>query len=666
MKIPFKKTDNLSVSSSTTTKNGQKPQYQNELDKKLVYSLSENKLPKPKQLKHLKKTLSKKELWLVRVAALIILISLIFLGVKFYLANFLPTPIVGGEHTEGLIGAPQYVNPLLSQTNDVDSDLANLIFSGLLKYDKDLNLVPDLASEYQISEDQKAYTFTLRQNVLWHDSNLDDPKQFTANDVIFTVESILDPDFKSPILPSLRGVEIQKIDDYTIAFTLPEAFPPFLEALTFGILPEHIWLEVPPANANLNEYNIKPVGTGMWQFVKLNKDSLGNIKSYILEPNPNYYGQKPYLEKLTFKFYPDFETAVDSLKSKSVGGISFLPKRLKDDLKNSTNLNFHSFNLPQYTAIFFNQKQNEILKNKGVRSALRLAIDKPTILSEALRLEGQIIDGPILPGYPGYGPSQEDISYNPQQANQTLEDTGWKQLEIDDYKKILEEEFNKIQGEKEKEKADAEGEETSPEEGLTEEELTLEEYLESKLVPDQPFYRQNDDKILQITLTTVDQPENLKAAELIANFWQQVGVTTNLNIVEGARVSREVIKPRNYEALLFGIIAGADPDPFPFWHSSQNQDPGLNLANYANRKVDTLLEEARKSTDAQKRQESYSEFQNIIISEIPAIFLFNPTYTYVLDKDIKGIDISRIVIPSDRFNNIEEWYIKTKRKYKKE
>lgn len=658
----FKKVGSKPNVSSPTKNNGSGPEWQNGLDKKLVHQLSENKLPKAKQIKHLGKILSSKELLILRISGAVIIICLIFLGVKFYLKNFLPTPIVGGEHVEALVGAPQYINPLLSQTNDVDQDITKLVFSGLLKYDKDLNLVPDLATEYQISEDQKTYTFTLKQNVKWHDGT-----PFTADDVIFSVQSILDPDFKSPLLPSFRGVEINKVDANTVTFTLPEPFPPFLEALTFGILPEHIWQEIPPINANLTEYNLKPIGTGPWKFKKLNKDSLGNIKSYVLVPNKDYYGPKPYLEKITFKFYPDFETAVQAIKSKSVGGISFLPKRLKDELTSSTNINFYSFSLPQYTAVFFNQKQNEILKDKNVRKALSLAIDKPKILSEALRLEGEIIDGPIIPGFPGYNPNLEKVVYDAEQANQILEDAGWKKISPQDFRLYLEKEYQKLQEESldsardKKEEQEEENQEVATSTAVT----TLEEFIEQNVAVDQTFYRQKGEQILEITLTTVDQPENVKAAELIQNFWQNVGVKTNLDIVSSGRISREVIKPRNYDALLYGEIVGADPDPFPFWHSSQNQDPGLNLAIFANRQVDKLLEDARKTTDAAKRHELYSQFQNIIVSEIPAIFLYNPTYTYVLDKNIKGLDISRITIPSDRFNNLEEWYIKTKRKYKK-
>ena len=363
----------IDESSDESTTKLPKGTEQKKLDKKLVYSLSSKKLPNLRQFKQLPKVLNQKEKRVLAGLLSLIMFCLIFIGTFFYLNNFIPVPTVGGEYTEGLIGAPQYINPILSQTNDVDSDIARLVFSGLLRYDQNLQLVPDLAATWQESEDKKSYTFTLKQGIKWHDA-----QPLTADDVIFTFQSIQDPDFKSPLLISFRGVTVEKIDDLTVKFTLPEAFPAFLEVMTAGILPEHIWGGIPPINANLTEYNLKPVGSGPWKFKVLTKDRLGNIKSYTLVPNEDYYGPTAYLEKLTFNFYPDFQTAVAALKSHAVEGISFLPKEFKSQLVGQKTLNLYSFYLPQYTAIFFNQKQNEFLKgcNHFLHSKVRV-VRKP-------------------------------------------------------------------------------------------------------------------------------------------------------------------------------------------------------------------------------------------------------------------------------------------------
>ena len=614
------------------------------LDKKLVSSLVAKKFPNIHQLRYLSKTFSPKELLAVKIFSAVIVFCFIVIAANFYFRNFEVVPAYGGEYSEGLIGPLQYTNPLLSQTNDVDSDISSLIFSGLLKYGKDLSIVPDLAENYEISEDEKTYIFNLRQDASWHDG-----QKLTADDVVFTFKSAQDPNFKSPVIVSLRGIAVEKTGDYQIKFTLNDPYPAFLDVMTTGILPAHIWGEIPAINANLTEYNIKPIGSGPWQFKSLVKDRLGNIKSYTLTPYKNYYGKKPYLEKLIFKFYPDFESAVQALNNQSVNGISYLPKYLKDQVTNK-NITFYSLHLPQYTAVFFNQKNNEILKDKNVRRALALAIDKTKILTEALRLEGQIIDGPILPGFIGYNPNLEKIPFDPGAAGKLLEDAGFKKLTPEQYQEIL----NKQKMALTENATSTENAETAPE---------TEEVAPAEKETGQDYFRKNKDNILELTLTTVNLPENVYAAELIRQFWQNVGIKVNLRIIESSQIIREVIKPRLYDILLYGEIVGADPDPYPFWHSSQVDDPGLNLALYSNRKADALLQEARATTDVLKREQYYQEFQSLVSSDIPAIFLYNPTYSYILNSEIKNLQVDRIILPSDRFNNILNWYLKTARRW---
>jgi peptide/nickel transport system substrate-binding protein len=246
-----------------------------------------------------------------------------------------------------------------------------------------------------------------------------------------------------------------------------------------------------------------------------------------------------------------------------------------------------------------------LLKIKEVRLALAYATDKNTILSEALKNQGVVIDGPILEGFPGYNPDIKKYGYEPALAGDILDQAGWK----------------------------------IPEGGTT---------------------RQKNDTELKFSLTTVDQPEYMKTAELLKNSWEAIGAVIELRIIDPTRVDKEVIKPRNYEAFLYGEIVGADPDPYPFWHSSQMLGGGLNLSNYYNKEVDKLLEEARKMKNSDERIKKYIDFQNILVEDLPAVFLYNPFYDYGVTHKVKGIGQERITIPSDRFNGIEEWYVKTK------
>ena len=584
-------------------------QKQHRLDMHLVSSLNKSKFPTLKQLKYLPKMLNKKEKSTMGILSAILFLGIILLIINLYFVVTIPIPQKGGQYTEGLIGAPRFINPLLSQTNDVDQDLSRLIFSGLLMVGKDGQLTPGLAESYEISNDRLTYTFHLRQNVKWHDG-----EPFAADDVIFTIASIQDPEFKSPLSRGFQGIVAEKIDDNTVKFTLKEPFAPFLRLMTFGILPEHLWYNVPAANADLTELNKKPIGTGPWQFDSFKKDKNGIIFSYTLIPNPFYYGDRPNLEKIIFKFYGDFTSAIDALKNKSVQGIAYLPQEFQTELKKYKSISYQKLTQPQYTALFFNQKNNALLQADYIRQVLALAVNKQKIVEKVLPGNANVIDAPTLPGIE----TNQNITkynYDPQAAVTLLEKNGWA--------------IN-----------------ATTTNGLTQQIM------------------QKKNQTLEITITTIDQPQNTQIANLIKQDWEQIGIKTNIQLVDKSKILQDVINTRKYEVLLFGENLGSDPDPFPFWHSSQNEYPGLNLAIFSNKAVDLLLENARKSSDWEARKKDYLEFQKIVAQELPAIFLYNQIYIYPQDNSIKGFDVKNISMPSDRFANLYQWFEKTKRVWK--
>lgn len=617
---------------------------QQNLDKKLVASLKPKGLPYLKQLKYISRVLSKKEKTIIQLLLLLIAVISLYWGYGFYTNKFQMVPMEGGEYTEGLIGAPRYINPLLAQTSDVDSDLTRIIFSGLLAYNNKLELVLDLAENYTVSVDQKTYVFTLKKNTYWHDK-----EPLTADDVVFTFHNAQDPQYKSPLYYSLRGVKIEKTNNRTIIFTLNEPYPQFLEVLTVGILPQHIWKDIPPMNANLTEYNIKPIGSGPWKYESYFKDKLGNIKTFTIVPNELYYGAKPFLKKITFKFYSNYDPvndihpAIEAINNRKIDGVSYIPKDLKNKIQNP-NIRFYSFHLPQYTALFFNQKTNNMLKEKYIREAMAYAIDKTQILTEVLKLQGDIVDSPIMEGLLGNNENIKKIPYDPQKAMEILSENGWKEISQKEYSASLR-------------LAMATSTPTTTNEKI------LENKDNSNKEPEQTIYRAKNKQILRIKITTPDITENMQASELIKKYLQNIGVAVLIEIIDDTKIIKEIIRPRNYEALLYGEIIGLDPDPYPFWHSSQNQDPGLNLAIFTNRNIDKALEDAKKAKTQEEKNSKYIEFQNLIIDEIPAIFLYSPSYTYAVHEKIKGVDIERVILPRDRYNNINEWYINTGRKW---
>jgi len=603
---------------------------QTDLDKKLIYSLAKSKIPNLKQIKYLKRFLSRKELFLINLCLLIIFINLFVLGYNFYKSHVRLVPVAGGEYTEGLIGAPKYINPLYANASDVDSDLSQLIFSSLFKRGQNGELIKDLVTDYAISEDGKSYTLTIREDGRWHNG-----EKVTTGDIVFTFNAIGNLNYKSPLRSSFSGVSIARIDEKTVKFNLSEPYAAFLELLTFGIIPESLWLPISPEAAGLAELNFKPIGSGPYKFKSLTKDKFGNIKNYNLTINNDYYGPKPHLENLNFKFFSSFEEAVAALNENSVNGLSYLPAALKDSLISKDSLDFHKLNQPQLTAVFLNQKNNPALADKKVRQALGLALNKSEIVSEVFGEDAYLIDGPILPNSFAYNQEMKKYKYNPEEADKLLTEAGWVKTDVTG------EEIAKAETDKESTDEKIKGE------------------AEAKLAIGAGSWRKKDNKFLAITLTTVETANNVKITEKIKSGWEKTGVKINLNIIPISQIQSEIIKPKSFAALLYGQVVGNDPDVYTFWHSSQTGENGSNLANYTNKDVDQLLEDARLTSNQEQRIEKYKKFQEIMAEEMPAIFLYSPYYTYTQSKKIKGFDVKNILIPCHRFTNISDWYIKT-------
>jgi len=572
---------------------------------RLVLGIRQRTLPTRAQLRYSTSLLSSRERLGVAISTLLLIASLVFMGLHHYYATTHLIPAHGGQYTEGLVGHPQYVNPILAQTNDVDLDLSRLLFSGLFRRTKDQKLEPDLVTNYSISDDQLTYTFTLRQDAKWHDG-----EPLTVDDVIFTIQAIQDPNYQSPLEPSLRGATVNKVDEHTFTLVLQEPFAPFLSSLTFGILPQHIWYDVDKVSAQnitLSEYNIRPIGSGPFIFDSLVKGSAGDIKSYAVVPFAGYYGDKPYLDKMTFNFYEDLDTATVALQKKQVDGLGFITPEQKAQLqaKNNT-VNYYRLQLPQYTGIFFNENHSDVLSYKAVRQALVWGVDRTAIITQALHGEGEPIFTPILPGYLGYNAEVEKYGFDLEKGKQILEDAGWK-------------------------------------------------------IPENEQYRKNGDQILEFSIATVNQPEFLTTLNILQDAWTKMGIKVNVNLYEAADIQDQIIKPRNYEALLFGEIVGSDPDPYAFWHSSQMKHPGLALSVFYQKNIDDLLETARKTSDEEQRRLKYFNFQNILAADLPAVFLYNPYYTYAMNNAIQGVGSQYISLPADRFADVTHWYVKTSR-----
>jgi peptide/nickel transport system substrate-binding protein len=562
------------------------------------------RFPSFAQWAHLPRLLKSPEKILLNAASILGAISIAALLVWGYTTNLSVQPARGGSYTEGLVGSPQFINPLYSSASSVDQDIARLVYSGLMKWDPTAGLIPDLAESYTISEDETVYTFSLRSDATWHDGTAVSPR-----DVIFTFNALQSPEYRSPLLGSFQGVSIEQVDERTVSFILDESFAPFLSTLSVGIMPADYWGDLDPQTTRLAERNLRPIGSGPYEFSEFEKDKRGVIQSYTLMRYPKYYGGPAYIEDITFKFYPTVEAGIEAIKSKRVEGLAVVPKDRVEEVENS-DIQVLNPSLPQTTALFFNIKKG-LLTDTKLRKALAIATDKDVIVDEVLNGEAEVTHTPVASNYTKETTAYDNPTpFNIDQARTQLNELGW----------------------------------------------TLHEGEE---------IRRKGETSLELTITTVDETETVAVANNIVEQWKLAGVRANVRTIDPSVFRNEVLVDRDYEILLSGILMGSDPDLYPFWHSSQIAHPGLNLSQFGNRTADEAIESARQTSDIETRKDLYEELTVIVNEVVPAVFLYRPTYTYVTNDKINGIDLDAIVSPADRFGQINQWFIKTKKGFKR-
>lgn len=516
--------------------------------------------------------------------------------------------------TEGIVGNPRYINPLLAQASDADRDLTELVYAGLLRYDESGALIPDLAESYSISADGLSYTFKLRENITWHD---DEP--FTADDVVFTINTAQNADYDSPQRINWQGVEVTKLDDSTVIFKLRNRYGQFLNNMTLGILPRHLWAQVKPANFSLSELNTKPIGSGPYQFVSFKKNKLGQIDSYRLERFKDYHDQPPYISTIVLSFYNSEDSLIQAYNHGDVDSLSFISPQKLTSLRFQSKLTLNRISLPRYFAVFFNENKNKILADRNIRIGLNQATNKDEIIKKVLNGGGIRVDSPLMSGILNVPASSKRYDFSPDAARASIAKAGWQYSES--------------------------------EKGYI---------LPGKSTGKGKDAKTSEPQRLAIELTTSDWPELLSVAGEIKNQWEAVGVRVNIRVLAVSEL-QQAIRERNYEMLLFGEVLNIDPDPFSFWHSSQKRDPGLNLALFDNKNADKLLEDARQEIDTDLRRKKYADFQDIVISEAPAVFLYSSDYIYPQARSIKNNTTKIIGSPSGRFDAIGSWYIDTDR-----
>jgi len=594
---------------------------------------------------------------------------------------------------EGIVGSPRFINPLYGSTQDVDRDLVQLLFSGLMKYDEKGEIVTDLAKNLSVENGGKTIIVNLKENIFWHDE-----KPFRADDIVFTIQALKDPAYKSPVRANWVGVEVLKVSELQVRFELREPYAPFIERLTLPILPAHIWENISPEKAALSSYNLQPVGTGPYKIANTKRSAEGNITELKLRPNLDYYEQIPYIQSITLKFYETEDKLIEAFQRGQIHNLSLSSTTSLKRIRGGT---VHEFALPRYFALFFNVEA-DLVEKQSIRDALALSLDKERIVKEVFGEYGIVVNSP-LPSHVFQTTGTATEPQNVEEATSLLEDNGYTKdggvfiktvretsgsitsdlrrgsqgAQVRSLQECLAQDpevyplgtVNGVFGPSTQAAVTAFQEKYADDvlrpSGLTKGTGTVGPSTRAKL-EELCFSQPSEQVPLSIELVTLEQETLVAVAEKVKEQWSSFGVEVDIITLSVSELERDIIKPRDYQVLLFGEILSLIPDPFPFWHSSQVKDPGLNLSVYDNKQVDRLLEQMRREMDKEERIGLYDEFQSILLKDTPAIFLYDEPLLYITNSNIKGISENGSVIadPSKRFANITNWYIKTKRTFK--
>ncbi len=513
-------------------------------------------------------------------------------------------PTRGGVLVEGIVGTPRFVNPVLATTR-ADKDIVELVYSGLLKINSEGDLVPDLAESVELLENGQTYHVKLKDNIYFHDGS-----KVTARDVAYTIALIQNPDLKSPLRGNWEGVLVEELGEKELNIVVSKPYTPFIENLKVGIIPREIWDNLPTEQLPFSQNNTNPVGSGPYQITNTTYNQSGLITHYTLKASDSHRNLTN-IEKLELYFYTTEEELLTALNAGKIMSTASL------GAENFSSINMDKFaisnhELPRTFSIYFNQNKLPALRSQAVREALQIMIDKQDLVDKVLLGNGMVTNSPIPAGYEKQSLDTEnqeaEQDFDPlTKASSILTNDGWTKNESGNWIKKTD---------------DSEME-------------------------------------LAIEISTANSPFFNDTAEYIAQSWRDLGVIVNVAQFKQTDLVQAIIRPRSFQALLFGAEQDRIIDLYPFWHSSQKNDPGLNIAGYTSIEVDALLEKARKATSSDARFELNQEAIKLIKTDSPAIFLFTPTFSYVHDKNLLLSIPPRLSNHSDRFSDIGSWSVST-------
>jgi peptide/nickel transport system substrate-binding protein len=520
------------------------------------------------------------------------------------IGDFIEPAATGGVYVEGLVGSPIRLNPLLDEFNQVDRDVDRLVFSRMIRFDSLGNPQPELAESFGVAVTGDIFNVQLRENALWQDGT-----PVTTSDVLFTIELMRNGEMpvSSDVRDLWNSVEVVAFDALNLQFRLKDPYVPFIDYLSFGILPRHLLEGKSPQEIINDPFNLLPVGSGPYQVVDL-RTSNGEIVEVVLEAFEDYYMGAPNIEQVVFKYYDSSQEALEAYQQGEILGIGSVTPDVLSDVLAEENLSVYSVPVPNMTMLLFNLGETgpSFFDDSTVRQALATGLNRPWMINQALDGQGVVANSPIMTGSWAYFSEVVTYDYNPEEAIKMLRNDGY---------------------------------------GLP---------AEGSLV------REKDGERLSFELVYPDQEEATILAEMIKDYWAAIGVEVTLTPVSPDALIRDYLEPGTYQAALvkLRLYDLPDPDPYAFWHQSSITS-GQNFSQWDDRRASEYLERARITPNRVERTRLYRNFQIHFSRELPAIPLFYGIYNYPIDQQVTGVQLGPLYDPADRFDHIYQWSLET-------
>jgi peptide/nickel transport system substrate-binding protein len=539
--------------------------------------------------------------WVVLVLTMIGTVVVQTRALGGYYQTLQPAP--GGIYREGIIGNFTNANPLYV-TGQVNDAVSKLIFASLFKYDQKNNLVGDLAAAYSVDPTGTTYTVKLQPSLTWQDG-----EPLTADDVLFTYQTIQNPDAQSPLNVSWQNVTVSSPDAQTVVFKLPNPLSSFPYSLVNGIVPKHILKDVQLANLRSVDFNTsQPIGAGPYRLksIEVSGNSPTTRHEEIeLVPFDKYHGGAPAIASFIVHTYPDNDQMIAGFRSRDVNAMAG-PQEVPDDLLNDASVRTATMPLTAVNMVFF-KTTDGVLADKTVRQAMVGGVDVDEALSDVTKPLLPVRE-PFLPRTPGYDPALQQLQVGSAVANQWLDAAGW--------------------------------------------------------IRQPNGIRTKDGHPLSFRMYAQNTAEYTHVTGRLKAQWRKLGADVQVFLQTDTDL-RSTVSTHSYDALLYGISLGVDPDVFVYWHSSQadvRSPSRLNLSEWKNDVADASLEAGRTRSDPALRAIKYKPFLQAWQQDAPALGLYQPRFLYVTWGQVSGVEDRPVTIDTDRFNNVEQWMVRKEMK----